>query len=188
MKIANVFLLLLFFGCKNAHEKNQEVNRKVHTSIGKAMLDTLGTHKLPYRKWKDFKRDTLNYLINNFVDRNEYYKNKPLSVVFGDLEIPIVDYTTDFSYPPNHKYLHGLTFMFEKYIVVYDKFQAKKVPNLLVVQLKGSLTAEEVRSFLIKYKKPWSKEAKVFYDKQVVKDIGIIKYNKKKATDTLMLQ
>jgi len=187
MKIATIFLLLLFLECKNSHENTEEANHKARTSADKAVPDTLHTHELPYRKWKDFNADTLNYLVKNFVDRKTYYKNKPLSVFFKDIEIPIVDYTTDFSYPPNDKYLHGITLMFENYVVVYNKFQTKKVPNLLVVDLKGFLTNEEVRSFLIKYKQPWPKEAKLFFDKQLVNDIGIIKYNKKKVTDSLLV-
>ncbi|WP_316847126.1 hypothetical protein [Pedobacter psychrodurus] len=184
MRIATIFLLLLFLGCKNAHEQKQEVNHTARISVDKTKTDTLHSQKLAYQKWKGFKADTLNYLVENFVDRKSYYKNKPLGVLLKDIEIPIVHYTTDFSYPPNEKYINGITLMFERNAVVYNKFQTKKkVANLIVVNLKGSLTNEEVRSFLMRYKRTWSKQAALFFDEQLVEDIAIVEYDKKTVTD-----
>ncbi|MDR1719732.1 MAG: hypothetical protein LBR67_06385 [Dysgonamonadaceae bacterium] len=44
---------------------------------------------LPYKPWKDFNGDTVQYLDYNFYTRESQYHGKKASAVLDDLELPI---------------------------------------------------------------------------------------------------
>jgi hypothetical protein len=46
---------------------------------------------LPYKSWKEFNGDTIQYLEYNFTTRQEQYQGKKISEILKDLELPITN-------------------------------------------------------------------------------------------------
>ena len=48
---------------------------------------------LPYRSFKSFKNDTIQYLDYNFLIRSEQYKGEKILRLINDLDMPIISFT-----------------------------------------------------------------------------------------------
>jgi len=173
MKINILLLALLFFGCNNAPKEQQNNSQLRHTDT--VVLDSLQQNITPYSKWKNFKNDSLGYLVKNFVDRKGAYKNKPLDTLLDMLELPVLSYNTMSSYPPYEKEVRGMRLRFENDLSIHRKLELRKSPVLLNIYFKKPLEAEEVHAFVIKNKVSWTPAVRSFFQNHVVEDIEIVK-------------
>ncbi|RDC57833.1 hypothetical protein DU508_02450 [Pedobacter chinensis] len=73
----------------------------------------------------------MGYLVKNFVDRKEAYKNKPLDRLLDMLELPVLSYGTMSSYPPYEKEVRGIRLKLENDLSIHRKLELKKTPVLL---------------------------------------------------------
>ena len=178
MKVIAIYICLLFLGCNAESEKKVTSYNKEIESTDTIPSGAVNQNILPYEKWQDLKGDTLAYLVNDFVNRKDFYINKPLSTLLKDFELPIINHSPNFSYPPKGNNLLAITFKFEKDEVFHHKFKLKKVPNILIVYLESSLTNDEVADFYRKTKLPWSKELVAFFGNEIIKDVQKVKDNR----------
>ncbi len=148
--------------------------------VAKTKTDSLSIEYPPYRELKRFRGDTLNYLQRNFVARKGYYQNKPLYVLFRDLEIPILEFVPIPPSSPIPQEPYGVYLNLENGQNLLHKRKLEKIPNKLVIYTQDTIHNEKLRQLIIKSKLRWNKETEVFFGDKIVKDINTMRVSKAK--------
>lgn len=166
MKMKKIFfiLLIVLVSCKSKQEilstqqettKNSKYNNPNYEPL----------HK--------FEGDTLKYLQTNFLLKNkDFYKSKPLSVLFNDLEIDVKAYSGSSGKDLNFSNSLILSFYSRKQEKV--KIKEKKDPLVLIIDWEVELPQQEIVEFLRKNDGRWTEEEKHYYGQHIIKDIRMV--------------
>lgn len=105
MRILLISYIMAIWGCNTSPSKivsgdstyvSDTLEGKETVEVGnltaKTKDDNLSTKYPPYKEFKLFRGDTLGYLQYNFVGRKAYYKHKPLTVLFNDIEVAVLKF------------------------------------------------------------------------------------------------
>jgi hypothetical protein len=150
-----IFLAVIFVSCAGQKKLSKNKSNKIN---------------YVYKALDNFKSDTLNYVLCNFIEHKDQYIGKPASVLFNNLQYEIKSYqaATDGNgavYSISISYLNKDQFTFRlserlKMVDISITFE-NPIPWLTVLDLspKGHL-------------REWSAKHQKFFGKQIVKDIN----------------
>lgn len=176
-------MMISLLGCHSPSQENSTgKEHKPYPLVAEEKLDsstlTAPKDSLPYKNFEMFKGDTLSYLRNNFIVRKEYYQYKPLSDLLKDLEIPILKYTI-IAHPhfSIHDKLKGIYLKFERDADILNKYDLKKVPDMLIITFKDSVDIKTIRPMLRRGKSLWTKESETYFSRKHVGNISMTHYS-----------
>ena len=133
--------------------------------------------ELPYKPLTEFGTDTTAFVMYNFRDRGDCYKDKTVSDVLADLQIPVKTYLMSVDENDSSK-LIGLVFF------VYDKNEVGRLnyyqleTNGIRIYLTEPMDAKKLLDFADKSgKNEWSKKImNVFRNKKISRTRSLIYY------------
>lgn len=165
-----IYLLFLFFSCTDNSKHFQKQIKFNKTTI---------THIMPaFKPFEKFNNDTLKYLAHNFERRKANYRNKPLSYLLKDIELPILYYNLTFGQYegghniPNDSITHINLFV-EKNGYAHAKLLRNLEPNGIIVKVKPFHQDSSLllRRKYYKLQITWSKEEEYYYANKQVEDV-----------------
>jgi hypothetical protein len=142
-----------------------------------------GDFQIPYKPLGEYRGDTLNYLVDNFVKHQQYYKNKELKILLDKLELPVGYYSAVgggniekgerptctgihlyFWKFPNNKIYRGQTIP-----------KANAYPCMLGIGFKNSFTWEKAADLLGKYGMGFQDSTTIkYYSSQVIDTVYFV--------------
>lgn len=155
-------LLTVLVSCKSKQE----------IAVSKAMITTSISKNPNYIPLQRLQGDTLKYLQRNFLENQDFYRNKPLNVLLNDLDLDIKAYSN--SYGRNLNLSDGLSLSFYSRSEERIKISNRKNPLVLVIQWETPLPQENIVKLLRKNKGQWTEEEKEYYGQHILKEIGMV--------------
>jgi hypothetical protein len=160
MKKVFIIILIFIVGCK---AKQQSLDN--HKSFKPDNYQSLHT----------FNGDTLKYVQVNFIDNKANYIHQPLSKLTDVCEIPFKGYIAGDDFHD----VKSVPFM---YLNMYNysnqqlRIKNKKNPNIIVISWEKPLQMDTVVKLIRTDHGNWKGASKVYFEKQIIKNIELVKY------------
>lgn len=123
---------------------------------------------------ENYKCDTVAYIKENFIQNKEKYIGKNIGILLNDLELPILKYNLGLD--ENLKDFYFISFRFFNDITIENRKEKKKDPLIINIFLDKPVDINFPLSLSRKNKQQWMQDEADFWDKQKIKDIGIVDY------------
>ncbi|GGI25215.1 hypothetical protein [Pedobacter mendelii] len=128
-----------------------------------------------YKSLSSYRGDTSLYIIENFVTNQEFYKQKPISVLLNRMEVPVKYFllgpdTDDLLYSTNISICAYSSSEIER------KIKLKKEPALIVIYWTKPILSTKIYDLLKQKGRVWNKDLADFFGTQIIDHIGYVKY------------
>ena len=129
-----------------------------------------------YKPIEVFKADTSKYVTYNFIQNKSKYLHQPLSVFTNDVNINILSYGLA-SDSKDKKIYTGMYLYIFSYATQQQKIAQHQDPIQLFIDFERPIDAQTAVEGYRLDDGVWKGESKKFYEKQIIKDLSIVKYN-----------
>lgn len=158
MKIKYLILLSIFAASCSTQQKS---------------IKNSTSQKIEFKSLDEFKSDTLNYIVYNFLERKNQYIGKPASLIFDNLQYEINSYNPVYNDGGNMIYSICLShFDWNK---TSHKTSVREKIELLFIDF-DYIPVDSIKQFNSKRRidPSWTPELKAFFGKQTVKNISCL--------------
>lgn len=163
MKALNILILITFF-CACTVQKRSVKQNAGDNEINKN-----------YRSLTNYNRDTSAYMIENFVKNQEFYKQKPISVLLNKLEVP-VKYFVYGSDTDDGLYSKTISIAAYTFSEIERKKKRKTEPAILVIYWDKPVLVEDITKLVKKNERRWDGEVANIFGKQIIDHIDYVHY------------
>ena len=186
--ISLLLLVILFSACqqkKKLVEKAQNEENRFGTALRGRLghssynKDTVGYTEVtikPYKPLEAFNGDTLHFVRTSILERKGAYIGKELNVLLQDMQIPIVKYFNSVT-SGNTNITPGVYINIYSNAVQEIKKKSKINPISIYVKFASPLPSVETNKLVVKSQLNWTPEVAEYYGKQIVGDVGMVRYD-----------
>ncbi|GGI25211.1 hypothetical protein [Pedobacter mendelii] len=129
-----------------------------------------------YKPLSSYQGDTSKYMLENFVTNQEFYKQKPTSILLNKMEVPVKYFLHG---PDTDDHLYSTNVIIGAYSFSENerKVKLKKEPAILVIYWTKPILTAKIDTLLKQKGRVWNKDLADFFGKQIIDHVGYVKYN-----------